>query len=63
VAQGIFQRELAQRLDVHESQVSRDEREEYFGVTLERAITIPDDLMSACVPKWSGALDGDSLNG
>jgi ribosome-binding protein aMBF1 (putative translation factor) len=37
IAQGISQRELARRLDVHESQVSRDERNEYFGITLERA--------------------------
>jgi transcriptional regulator with XRE-family HTH domain len=28
---------LARRLGVHESQVSRDERNEYFGITLERA--------------------------
>jgi len=32
IAQGISQRELAKRLDVHESQVSRDERNEYFGI-------------------------------
>ena len=38
IAQGISQRELANRLDVHESQVSRDERNEYFGITLERAV-------------------------
>jgi hypothetical protein len=44
VAQGISQRELAKRLDVHESQVSRDERNEYFGITLERAIKILDAL-------------------
>jgi DNA-binding XRE family transcriptional regulator len=44
IAQGISQRELAKRLDVHESQVSRDERNEYFGVTLERAIKILDAL-------------------
>lgn len=37
VAQGLSQRELAERLGVHESQVSRDERNEYHGVTLERA--------------------------
>jgi len=37
IAQGVSQRELARRLEVHESQVSRDERNEYFGVTLERA--------------------------
>jgi ribosome-binding protein aMBF1 (putative translation factor) len=32
VAQGISQRELAKRLTVHESQVSRNERNEYFGI-------------------------------
>ena len=37
IAKGISQRELASRLDVHESQVSRDERNEYHGITLERA--------------------------
>jgi ribosome-binding protein aMBF1 (putative translation factor) len=44
IAQGISQRELAGRLGVHESQVSRDERNEYFGITLERAIKILDAL-------------------
>lgn len=40
IAQGISQRELANRLEVHESQVSRDERNEYHGVTLDRAVRI-----------------------
>ena len=44
IAQGLSQRELAKRLDVHESQVSRDERNEYFGITLERAIKVLDAL-------------------
>jgi len=44
IAQGISQRELARRLGVHESQISRDERNEYFGITLERAIKILDAL-------------------
>src|SRR5712664_4921497 len=44
IAQGISQRELAKRLGVHESQVSRDERNEYYGITLERAIKILDAL-------------------
>jgi ribosome-binding protein aMBF1 (putative translation factor) len=44
IAQGISQRELARRLSVHESQVSRDERNEYFGITLERAIKVLDAL-------------------
>jgi ribosome-binding protein aMBF1 (putative translation factor) len=44
IAQGMSQRELAKRLKVHESQVSRDERNEYFGITLERAVKILDAL-------------------
>jgi ribosome-binding protein aMBF1 (putative translation factor) len=44
IAQGISQRELAKRLKVHESQVSRDERNEYFGITLERAAKVLDAL-------------------
>ncbi len=40
----MLQRELARRLDVHESQVSRGERNEYFGITLERAVKILDAL-------------------
>jgi Helix-turn-helix len=43
-AQGITQRDLARRLSVHETQVSRDERNEYFGITLERAAKILDAL-------------------
>ena len=37
ISQGLSQRELAERLGVHESQVSRDERNEYHAVTVERA--------------------------
>jgi ribosome-binding protein aMBF1 (putative translation factor) len=44
IAQGISQRELAKRLDVHESQVSRDERNEYFSITLERTVKILEAL-------------------
>jgi ribosome-binding protein aMBF1 (putative translation factor) len=44
IAQGVSQRELAARLEVHESQVSRDERNEYFGITLERAIRVLEAL-------------------
>jgi ribosome-binding protein aMBF1 (putative translation factor) len=44
IAQGVSQRELARRLGVHESQVSRDERNEYFGITLERAERILEAL-------------------
>lgn len=44
IARGLTQRELAARLDVHESQVSRDERNEYHGITVERASRILDAL-------------------
>jgi len=37
IAQGLSQRETADRLEVHESQVSRDERNEYHGITVDRA--------------------------
>ena len=44
IAQGISQRELANRLDVHESQISRDERNEYHGITLDRAVKVLEAL-------------------
>jgi DNA-binding XRE family transcriptional regulator len=44
IARGLTQRQLAQRLGVHETQVSRDERNEYHGVTLQRAGRILDAL-------------------
>lgn len=37
IARGMSQRDLAKKLDVSETQVSRDERNEYHGVTVERA--------------------------
>jgi DNA-binding Xre family transcriptional regulator len=44
IYRGVSQRELAEKLGVHESQVSRDERHEYAGVTLERAEKILEAL-------------------
>lgn len=44
IACGLSQRQLAERLGVHESQVSRVERNEYHGITLERATRILDAL-------------------
>ncbi|MFP4105918.1 MAG: helix-turn-helix domain-containing protein [Phycisphaerae bacterium] len=44
IAKNISQRELAARLDVHESQISRDERNEYHGITLDRASRVLDAL-------------------
>ncbi len=44
IARGMTQRELAAKLDVHETQVSRDERNEYHGVSVDRAIKILEAL-------------------
>lgn len=44
IARGLTQRQLAEKLDVHETQVSRDERNEYRGVTVERAARILEAL-------------------
>ena len=44
IAKGLTQRELAERLDVSETQVSRDERNEYHGVTVDRANRILEAL-------------------
>ena len=40
LACGLGQRELAVRLGIHESQVSRDEKNEYQGISLERAVQV-----------------------
>lgn len=44
IAKGLTQAELARRLGVHESQVSRDERNEYHGASIERASRVLDAL-------------------
>lgn len=61
ISQGVSQRELAERLGVHESQVSRDERNEYRAITMERAQRILDVLgveLSTKVKKVSGRTIG-----
>ena len=58
IAKGITQRELAQRMGVNESQVSRDERNEYHGMTLDRAQRILEALevqMTTTVKSLSAA--------
>ncbi|MGD0089154.1 MAG: helix-turn-helix transcriptional regulator [Planctomycetota bacterium] len=44
IALGLTQRELAKRLEIDESQVCRDERNEYHGITVERASRVLDAL-------------------
>lgn len=60
IAKGITQRDLAERLGVHESQVSRDERNEYHGVTVDRANRVLEalgvDLRSEVVSLGTGGL-------
>jgi DNA-directed RNA polymerase specialized sigma subunit len=46
IAIGLNQKELAKLLGVSEAQVSRDERNEYHGITLERAQHILDVLQA-----------------
>ena len=55
IAQNISQRELAARLGVHESQVSRDERNEYHGITLERASKILEALKARLITQVESA--------
>jgi DNA-directed RNA polymerase specialized sigma subunit len=49
IANNVSQRDLAERLGVSESVVSRDERNEYHGITLERAQRILDALQEGVV--------------
>ncbi len=44
IANGISQRELAERLGVSEAQVSRDERNEYHGITVDRLQKVLDAM-------------------
>jgi DNA-binding XRE family transcriptional regulator len=44
IAQGMTQKELAARLGVSEGVISRDERNEYHGISVERAQRILDAL-------------------
>ena len=44
IACGLSQRELAERLDVSEAQISRDERHDYRGITQDRYARVLDVL-------------------
>jgi DNA-directed RNA polymerase specialized sigma subunit len=44
ISRGLTQKQLAERLEVAESSVSRDERNEYHGITIERAQRVLDVL-------------------
>jgi predicted transcriptional regulator len=51
IARGMSQQDLADRLGTHASQVSRDERNEYHGITIERAAKILETLGARIVLK------------
>jgi transcriptional regulator with XRE-family HTH domain len=51
IARGMTQRDLAKNIGVNESQVSRDERNEYHGLTVERARRILEALGASLVTK------------
>jgi len=44
IARGMTQRQLAERLGVNETMVSRDERNEYHGITVDRVKRVLDAL-------------------
>jgi predicted XRE-type DNA-binding protein len=64
IVSGLTQRQLAERLGVHESQVSRDERNDYHGVTIDRVVPFwraidPDSPIAKrlrCGPAWIRAM-------
>ena len=55
IASGLTQRGLADRLAVSESVVSRDERNEYHGITIERAQRVLDALQASISTRVEGA--------
>lgn len=54
IAQGMTQRELAAKLGVSEAQVSRDERNEYHGLTIDRASKVLNELGVTIISKVEG---------
>ncbi len=66
LARGLSQRELSEKLEIHESQVSRDERNEYQGISVERAAQLLEVLsidleVQATLRRRAGAPAGEQL--
>lgn len=55
IAAGVSQRDLADRLGVSEAQISRDEHNEYHGITVERAQRVMDALGGAVTIRYESA--------
>jgi DNA-binding XRE family transcriptional regulator len=61
IARGLTQRQLAQLMDVSETQVSRDERNDYHGITLERAQRIVQALHGRVLVQAEAPVENDGL--
>ena len=59
IARGLTQQELAERLGVDPSQVSRDERNDYRGITVDRAQRVMDALGVRFTAEAESLLEGD----
>jgi DNA-binding XRE family transcriptional regulator len=62
IANDVSQRELARRLGVDESQICRDERNEYHGISVERAQRILDALGEEMTISVSARSASDIVN-
>jgi DNA-directed RNA polymerase specialized sigma subunit len=51
IANSLSQRELAEKLGVSAAQVSRDERNEYHGITVDRAQRVLDAMNETLTPR------------
>ncbi len=62
IARGVSQAELAERLGVDPSQVCRDEKNEYHGITVDRASKVLDCLKANLMSRPAGPVlpEGDS---
>lgn len=59
IARGLSQNELAERLGVDASQVSRDERNDYRGITVDRAQRIMEALRVRFTARAESLLESD----
>lgn len=61
IARGVTQRQLAELLNVKESLVSRDEHNEYHGITVERAMKLIEVLQGSFRGQVPGGLSANQF--